>query len=84
MQCLAQLFPTQRQYTSNVKHVYANDTIKNQLQQTLYGTYVQVHEQHNNSLQPRTAQSIALHPNGNAQGWITTIIPKIMKIALTG
>jgi len=33
-----------------------------------FGTYVQVHEQHNKSLMPSTVGAIALHPSGNAQG----------------
>jgi len=33
-----------------------------------FGTYVQVHEQHNNSIAARTSGAIALHPTGNAQG----------------
>ena len=33
-----------------------------------FGTYVQVHEQHNNSMMPRTSGAIALRPTGNAQG----------------
>jgi len=33
-----------------------------------FGTYIQMHEQHNNSLLPRTAGAIALHPTGNKQG----------------
>jgi len=32
-----------------------------------FGTYVQVHEQHNNSI-PRTSGVLALHPTGNVQG----------------
>jgi len=32
-----------------------------------FGTYVQVHEPHDNSLMPRTVGSIALTPSGNAQ-----------------
>jgi hypothetical protein len=33
-----------------------------------FGTYVQVHEQHNNSMATRTTGAIALRPNGNVQG----------------
>jgi len=33
-----------------------------------FGTYVQVHEPHNNSLLPRTTGVIALRPSGNMQG----------------
>jgi hypothetical protein len=33
-----------------------------------FGTYVQVHEQHDNSMATRTTGAIALHPTGNAQG----------------
>ena len=33
-----------------------------------YGSYVQTHEDHNNSLQERTSGAIALRPMGNAQG----------------
>jgi len=33
-----------------------------------FGTYLQMHEQHNNSLLPRMAGAIALHPTGNEQG----------------
>jgi len=33
-----------------------------------FGTYIQMHEQHNNSLLPRMAGAIALHPTGNEQG----------------
>jgi len=32
------------------------------------GTYVQMHEQHNNTLLPRTTGAIGLHPTGNEQG----------------
>ena len=33
-----------------------------------FGTYVQTHEQHDNSMLPRTTGAIALRPTGNAQG----------------
>jgi len=33
-----------------------------------FGTYVQTHEAHNNSMAPRTVGTIALHPTGNSQG----------------
>jgi len=33
-----------------------------------FGTYVPMHEQHNNSLLPRTTGAIALHPTRNEQG----------------
>ena len=33
-----------------------------------FGTYVQVHEQHNNSMASRTSGAIALRPSGNTQG----------------
>ena len=33
-----------------------------------FGSYMQVHEQHNNSMAMRTSGAIALHPTGNAQG----------------
>lgn len=33
-----------------------------------FGAYTQVHEQHNNSMLPRTSGAIALRPSGNAQG----------------
>jgi Reverse transcriptase (RNA-dependent DNA polymerase) len=33
-----------------------------------FGTYVQTHEQHDNSMVPRTTGAIALRPTGNAQG----------------
>jgi len=33
-----------------------------------FGTYVQMHEQHNNSLLPRMTGAIALRPTGNEQG----------------
>jgi len=33
-----------------------------------FGAYVQVHEQHNNTMIPRMSGAIALHPTGNAQG----------------
>jgi len=33
-----------------------------------FGTYVQVHEQHNNSMASCTSGAIALRPSGNAQG----------------
>jgi len=33
-----------------------------------FGKYVQMHEQHNNSLLPRTVGAIALHLMDNAQG----------------
>jgi len=33
-----------------------------------FGAYVQVHEQHNNSMIPRISGAIALYPMGNVQG----------------
>ena len=33
-----------------------------------FGEYVQTHEQHDNSMDPRTVGALALHPTGNAQG----------------
>jgi hypothetical protein len=33
-----------------------------------FGTYVQTHEEHDNSMMPRTTGAIALRPSGNAQG----------------
>jgi hypothetical protein len=33
-----------------------------------FGSYVQTHEQHDNSMAPRTTGAIALRPTGNAQG----------------
>ena len=33
-----------------------------------FGEYVQTHEEHNNSMNPRTVGAIALHPVGNSQG----------------
>jgi hypothetical protein len=33
-----------------------------------FGTYVQTHEQHDNSMQSRTTGAIVLHPTGNSQG----------------
>ena len=33
-----------------------------------FGEYVQTHEEHNNSMNPRTVGALALHPTGNAQG----------------
>ena len=33
-----------------------------------FGTYVQVHEKHNNSMEPRTSGAIALRPSRNEQG----------------
>ena len=33
-----------------------------------FGEYVQVHEEHNNSMQPRTTGAIATKPTGNSQG----------------
>ena len=33
-----------------------------------FGTYVQTHDEHDNSMQPRTTGAIALRPMGNAQG----------------
>jgi hypothetical protein len=33
-----------------------------------YGTYVQTHEKHDNTMIPRTTGAIALRPTGNAQG----------------
>ena len=33
-----------------------------------FGTYVQTHEKHDNSLEPRTSGAIALRPSGNEQG----------------
>jgi hypothetical protein len=35
---------------------------------TEFGTYVQTHEEHDNSMTPRTVGAIALRPIGNAQG----------------
>jgi len=32
-----------------------------------FGTYVQTHEAHNNSMTPQTVSAIALHPTGNSQ-----------------
>jgi hypothetical protein len=33
-----------------------------------FGEYVQAHEEHDNSMRPRTVGALALRPNGNAQG----------------
>ena len=33
-----------------------------------FGEYIQTHEQHDNSMDPRTVGALALHPTGNAQG----------------
>ena len=33
-----------------------------------FGEYVQTHEEHDNSMSPRTVGALALHPTGNAQG----------------
>ena len=33
-----------------------------------FGRYVQTHEEHNNSMSPRTVGALALRPTGNAQG----------------
>jgi hypothetical protein len=33
-----------------------------------FGQYVQMHEQHDNSMAPRTIGALALCPTGNAQG----------------
>jgi hypothetical protein len=33
-----------------------------------FGSYVQTHEQHDNTMAPRTTGAIALRPTGNAQG----------------
>jgi hypothetical protein len=33
-----------------------------------FGTYVQTHEKHNNSMEPRTSGAIALRLSGNKQG----------------
>ena len=33
-----------------------------------FGDYVQTHEQHDNSMNPRTIGAITLHPTGNTQG----------------
>ena len=33
-----------------------------------YGTYAQVHEEHDNSMNTRTTGAIAMRPTGNAQG----------------
>ena len=33
-----------------------------------FGEYVQTHEEHDNSMNPRTVGALALHPTGNAQG----------------
>jgi len=38
-----------------------------------FGTYIQMHEQHNNSLLPRMAGAIELHPTGNKQAVITSL-----------
>ena len=35
-----------------------------------FGTYVQMHEKHNNSMEPRTLGAIALRLSGNEQGGI--------------
>ena len=32
------------------------------------GEYTQTHEEHNNSMNPRTGGTLALHPVGNGQG----------------
>jgi len=37
-----------------------------------FGTYVLMHEQHNNSLLPRMAGAIALHPTGTNRAFITS------------
>lgn len=33
-----------------------------------FGEYVQVHEEHDNSMNPHTMGALSLHPTGNAQG----------------
>jgi len=33
-----------------------------------FGIYVQVHEKHNNLMEPRTSGTVALIPSGNEQG----------------
>jgi len=33
-----------------------------------FGTYIQVHEKHDNSMEPRTSGAIALRPSRNEQG----------------
>ena len=33
-----------------------------------FGEYVQAHEEHDNSMQPRTIGAISLRPTGNVQG----------------
>ena len=33
-----------------------------------FGQYVQVHNQHNNSMQPHMTGAVALHPTGKTQG----------------
>jgi hypothetical protein len=33
-----------------------------------FGEYIQTHEQHDNSMAPRTIRALAMHPTGNAQG----------------
>ena len=33
-----------------------------------FGQYVQTHEQHDNSMSPRTVGALAMCPTGNAQG----------------
>jgi len=32
-----------------------------------FGAYIQIHEKHNNSMQPKTSGAIALKPSGNKQ-----------------
>ena len=33
-----------------------------------YGEYVQTHEQHDNTMAPRTIRALTMHPTGNTQG----------------
>ena len=41
---------------------------KNGIHKLEFGTYVQTHEKHNNSMDSRTSGAIALRPSGNKQG----------------
>jgi len=66
-----ELSTTQVQYTSDIKlkNNWTGSTIDYKKHcRKPFGTYVQVHEQHNNSLMTRTSGTIALCPSRNAQG----------------
>jgi hypothetical protein len=68
---LAQLFSSQEWDTSYIKPrtIVTGTTINYDKHRRIpFGTYVQVHEQHNNSMASCTSGTITLRPSGNAQG----------------